>query len=70
MKLMKRLARLDGPDDEIKRVHNALIRTGVRIPSMCFSGHRRFPMGSVNAETREKIYGMKKAIIFADKIRS
>ena len=65
----ERLARLDWSDDEINRIHKALIDTGVRIPSMCFSGHRRFPMGSINPETRKKAMElMEKAIIFADKM--
>ncbi len=65
----ERLARLDWSDEEIYRIHKVLVETGVRIPSMCFSGHRRFPMGSINAETRKKAMGlMEKAIIFADKM--
>ena len=60
----ERLARLDWTDDEINRIHKALIDTGVRIPSMCFSGHRRFPMGSMDEKTREKAMElMQKAII-------
>ena len=63
------MARLDWTDDEINRIHKALIDTGVRIPSMCFSGHRRFPMGSMDEKTREKAMElMQKAIIFADKM--
>ena len=65
----ERLARLDWTDDEINRIHKALIDTGVRIPSMCFSGHRRFPMGSMDEKIREKAMElMQKAIIFADKM--
>ena len=65
----ERLARLDWSDEKINRIHKALIDTGVRIPSMCFSGHRRFPMGSINPKTREKAMElMKKAIIFSDKM--
>ena len=65
----ERLARLDWSDDEINKIHKALIDNGVRIPSMCFSGHRRFPMGSMDERTREKSMElMKKAIIFADKL--
>ena len=65
----ERLARLDWTDDEINRIHKALIDTGVRIPSMCFSGHRRFPMGSMDEKIREKAMDlMQKAIIFADKM--
>ena len=61
----ERLARLDWSDDEINKIHKALIDNGVRIPSMCFSGHRRFPMGSMDEKTREKAMElMQKAIIF------
>lgn len=65
----ERLARLDWSDEEINRIHTELVNTGVRISSMCFSGHRRFPMGSMDERTREKSMElMKKAIIFADKL--
>lgn len=65
----ERLARLDWTDEEINKIHKALIDNGVRIPSMCFSGHRRFPMGSMDEKTREKAMElMQKAIIFADKM--
>lgn len=65
----ERIARLDWSDDEINRIHKALVDTGIRIPSMCFSGHRRFPMGSMDEKIREKAMElMKKAIIFADKM--
>lgn len=65
----ERLARLDWSDEEINRIHAELVNTGIRIPSMCFSGHRRFPMGSMDEKTREKAMElMQKAIIFADKM--
>lgn len=62
----ERLARLDWTLEEKKEFLNAVLETGVRIPSMCFSGHRRFPLGSENKETREKsLELMRKAIEFA-----
>lgn len=65
----ERLARLDWTNEEINKIHEKLINTGIRIPTMCFSGHRRFPMGSKDPETRKKSMElMKKAIIFADKM--
>lgn len=65
----ERLARLDWSDEEINKIHKTLIDTGIRIPSMCFSGHRRFPMGSRDEKIREKAMElMEKAIIFADKM--
>jgi predicted hexulose-6-phosphate isomerase len=40
--------------------------TGVMIPSMCLSAHRRFPMGSEDANTRKTAMEiMQKAIYFA-----
>lgn len=65
----ERLARLEWSDEEIKKIKDALIDTGVRIPTMCFSGHRRFPMGSMDEKIREKSMElMKKAIILGDKL--
>lgn len=62
----ERLARLDWTLEEKKEFLNAVLETGVRVPSMCFSGHRRFPLGSENKETREKsLELMRKAIEFA-----
>lgn len=62
----ERLARLDWTLEEKKEFLNTVLETGVRVPSMCFSGHRRFPLGSENKETREKsLELMRKAIEFA-----
>lgn len=62
----ERLARLDWSLEERKEFVLAVLETGVRVPSMCFSGHRRFPLGSENKEIREKsLELMKKAIELA-----
>ncbi|WP_291259144.1 L-ribulose-5-phosphate 3-epimerase [Fusobacterium sp.] len=62
----ERLARLDWSLDERKKFILAVLETGVRVPSMCFSGHRRFPLGSENEEIRKKsLELMKKAIELA-----
>lgn len=62
----ERLARLDWNLEEKKEFLSAILETGVRVPSMCFSGHRRFPLGSENKEVREKsLELMKKAIELA-----
>lgn len=62
----ERLARLDWSLEERKNLVNSILETGVKIPTMCFSGHRRFPMGSKNADTRKIAMDlMEKAIIFA-----
>ena len=65
----ERLARLDWNNDEIKNMKNLLIDKDFRIPSMTFSGQKRFPMGSIDASTREKSMDlMKKAIEVSDKL--
>lgn len=46
-----RLARLDWSKQERLDIVKAIYETGVRIPSICFSGHRRYPLGSSNPET-------------------
>lgn len=62
----ERLARLDWSLEERKEFILAVLETGVRVPAMCFSGHRRFPLGSENKEIRDKsLELMKKAIELA-----
>lgn len=62
----ERLARLDWTLEERKDFVLSVLETGIRVPSMCFSGHRRFPLGSENKEIREKsLLLMKKAIELA-----
>lgn len=65
----ERLVRLEYSKEEIKEIRDYLLDADVRIPSMCFSGHRRFPMGSMSQETRDKAMElMEKAIVFADRL--
>ena len=65
----ERLARLNWSNEEIKNMNNLLIDKDFRIPSMTFSGQKRFPMGSMDNATREKSMDlMKKAIELADKL--
>ncbi|SNV41738.1 L-ribulose-5-phosphate 3-epimerase [Pasteurella dagmatis] len=62
----ERLARLDWSKKERINLVKAMINTGVTIPSMCLSGHRRFPFGSRDEATRQKAYEiMQKAIQLA-----
>ncbi len=61
-----RLSRLDWTQDERNSLVKDIAETGVRIPSMCLSGHRKFPLGSEDSETRDKaLLMMKKAIELA-----
>lgn len=65
----ERLARLEWSKEQRKELMNNMLDIGIRIPSMCFSGHRRYPLGSENIETREKsLELMKKAIELAGDI--
>lgn len=41
-----RLARLDWSPEQRLALVKAVADTGVRVPSMCLSAHRRFPLGS------------------------
>ncbi|ABR73615.1 xylulose 5-phosphate 3-epimerase [Actinobacillus succinogenes] len=62
----ERLARLDWTQEERIELVSAIIKTGVTIPSMCLSGHRRFPFGSHDETIRRKAYEiMEKAIKLA-----
>lgn len=65
----ERLARLDWADEEIEAVNQAQRSTGVRIFSICLSGHRRFPFGSRDEATRQHaLLIMQKAIDLAVKL--
>ena len=60
-----RMERLDWSDAEKDILHNAIHKTGVQIPSMCLSCHRRFPYGSADPAIRDKAHElMEKAILF------
>lgn len=62
----KRLARLDWCAEQRMAVINAVARTGIRIPSMCLSAHRRFPLGAEDDVTRNRgLEIMQKAIVLA-----
>lgn len=62
----ERLARLDWSKAERIELVTAIISTGITIPSMCLSGHRRFPFGSRDEVTQKKAYEiMEKAIQLA-----
>lgn len=41
-----RLARLEWTKEERLDLVKAIYETGIRIPTICFSGHRRYPLGS------------------------
>lgn len=62
----ERLARLDWSVAERKNFCQVVLDSPLTVPSMCLSGHRRFPLGSRDPETRNKALAiMEKAIQLA-----
>ena len=69
---------IDEKDDRIDRLYNsnkrakiigASLHTGIPIPSMCLSAHRRFSFGSADSERRDIAWDiMVRAIEFADEL--
>ncbi|TNG96336.1 L-ribulose-5-phosphate 3-epimerase [Pasteurellaceae bacterium USgator11] len=65
----ERLARLDWSKAQRLEIVKAVLETGITIPSMCLSGHRRFPFGSHDQKVRSEAYViMEKAIQLASDI--
>lgn len=58
-----RLARLEWTKEERLNLVKAIYETGVRIPTICFSGHRRFPLGSNDPEIEAKSLDLMKKCI-------
>ena len=62
----ERLSRLDWSPAQRASLVTAMLETGVAIPSMCLSAHRRFPFGSRDAAVRQRAREiMSKAIHLA-----
>jgi len=62
----ERLKRLDWTIEERNNLKNLMLDYDIRIHSMCLSGHRRFPFGSKDCDTRKEAYNiMEKAIQLA-----
>ncbi|MGU0159845.1 L-ribulose-5-phosphate 3-epimerase [Escherichia coli] len=65
----ERLSRLDWSREQRLALVNAIVETGVRVPSMCLSAHRRFPLGSEDDAVRAQgLEIMRKAIQFAQDV--
>lgn len=61
-----RLARLDWPSEKRSELRRLCAETGVPIRTMCLSGHRKYPLGSRDPETRRtSLEIMKKALEFS-----
>lgn len=52
----ERLARLNWSKAQRLSLVDAMLETGIAIPSMCLSAHRRFPFGSHDNELRKQAY--------------
>jgi L-ribulose-5-phosphate 3-epimerase len=65
----ERLARLDWPVAERIALRHAIETTGVKIMTMCLSGHRKYPLGSHHPDVRQQGQEiLRKAIAFAGDI--
>ncbi len=65
----ERLTRLDWDQEQRLALVNAIAATGIRVPSMCLSAHRRFPLGSQDDAIREQgLTIMHKAIALAQDV--
>lgn len=62
----KKLSRLDWDSEQRHSLVKAIWNTGVPIKTICLSGHRRFPLGSINPTIQKKALEiMEKAVMFA-----
>lgn len=50
----EKLARLKWTKEERDEVRHAIEKTGVKMNTMCLSGHRKYPLGTKNEETRRR----------------
>jgi L-ribulose-5-phosphate 3-epimerase len=65
----ERLSRLDWSASERMALRRSIENTGVRIMTMCLSGHRKYPLGSHSPELRKQGQDiLRKAIDFAGDI--
>ena len=60
-----RLSRLNWTKSERIALHQSIIQSGITIPSMCLSAHRRFPFGSKDKKfVKNPLKLWKKPLIF------
>jgi L-ribulose-5-phosphate 3-epimerase len=65
----EKLKRLDFDMTTIKQMKSDMDETGIYVQSICLSGHRRFPLGSLDQSKSDKsLEIMQKAIILAHKL--
>jgi len=62
----QKLNRLYLSKKEFKELKNSIMNENINIKTMCLSGHRKYPLGSLNKAVREKsIEILEKAVEFA-----
>src|SRR5690554_572238 len=62
----ERLDRLSWSRESRIELAKTIVTSGIRVPSMCLSGHRRYPLGSKDPEIRKKaIEIMEQAILLS-----
>lgn len=62
----EKLARLDFDRKRINELHDFMVEHDIFFETMCLSGHRKYPLGSENEETRKRsLEIMKKAILLS-----
>lgn len=65
----EKLARLDWSDQEIEELRQLCYKTDVPIKTMCLSGHRKYPLGTLDSATEMKSLSiMFKAIRLASRL--
>ena len=65
----ERLSRLDWSASERAELRRCITNTGVKVMTMCLSGHRKYPLGSHSPEIRKQGQDiLRKAIDFAGDI--
>ena len=65
----EKLARLDWSNEEIAQLIQQMEEIGIPIKSICLSGHRKYPLGSLELDTRKRsLEIMEKAITLAARL--
>ncbi len=65
----EKLARLDWTSEKIQEIKRLMVKSDVPILTLCLSGHRKYPLGSLNLETEKRsIEIMEKAIHLASSL--
>lgn len=65
----EKLARLDWTEEEIWQLSKWQHEVGLPVRSICLSGHRKYPLGALDAETQERSMEiMQKAVVLAAKL--